>query len=532
MADTIMRMPSPLASVTVSRDRHNNVHRSCTGCSQVRSPRNAATGFDELNGGGQPLGASARSFFEPRFGHDFSNILIHSDARADRLASSVNARAFTYGRHIVLQAGEYQPETSAGRHLLAHELTHTIQQGASSAITGHSAAADASVLQSYPVQRTEVPELQRLCSDLTTPPPMTCKVGNDSAGSSATFVLFAENRSDLSPAAQATLQAIAAAWHAGGGVGVLRIDGFASVEGKEEDNCPLSCDRANAVAAELAAPSDGSPGIPDPVTNLEIIAQGETDQFSTSLAPNRRVTINTSGGAPAPGPACGLSVTGPNDVDHFCAAYVPSDAAACGVFPAPDVTLTAVGAAPGTVPRWSIVRNSANASIAGANTGTTVDIQGDAASAAQGDVTVQVTDGTCTATHLLTVREPSELTAAPVSTSGPTFIQIFVTYTHRDQFGNPMGAGICWDETITICSNSIPGATFTFGDVPTNAAGQNGDRLRIDAPGGIPASLCIKLDQTITSGGCGPLMHNTILFQPGGITLTQNDSCAPGDPCP
>ena len=560
VANMIMGMTDSIISPIVGRNGNIAVQGQCTECTAetnisindekivqnkgistqpmhsqgAQSVTVSTSGINELNGGGKQLNISALSFFEQRFGHDFSNVRVHSDARADKLTESLNARAFAYGQHIVMRTGEYKPETSAGRYLLAHELTHTIQQGASPSIVGtDTSAVGASIQQPYPVHHTIAPELQRLCSDLAVPPPMSCEVGTDSPGSSGTSVQFAVGSSVLTGTAQTTIQAVAAAWHAGGGAGVLRIDGFASIEGREKHNCPLSCDRANSVAAELAAPSDGSPGIPDPLRNLEIIAQGETTQFSApSLPPNRRAVITTSGGAPAPGPACGLTVTGPNDVDHYCAAYVPSDAAACGVFPAPNITLTAAGAAAGATPRWSIVRGGGNASIVGANTGASVAIKGDAASGTQGDVTAQVTDGTCTATHLLTVREPSELTAAPVSTSGPTFIQIFVTYTHRDQFGNPMGAGICWDETINICANNIPGATFTFGDVPTNAAGQNGDLLRVSSPGGIPAALCIKLDQTITSGGCGPLMHNTILFQPGGITLTENDSCAAGDPCP
>ncbi len=557
IADTIMRMSGLTNSPVAGRDGQNLVQRLCTECTaeisttaeneedeqgiviQAQSVHSESAqsdavdmvGFKALNGGGEPLKASTRSFFEPRFGYDFRNVLVHSDASADRLARSVNARAFTYGHHIVFRAGEYEQETSTGRHLLAHELTHTIQQSASPSVDSDPSLTKASIQQSYPIQRSSVPELQRLCSDLGSPPAMTCQVGVDSPGSSGTSVLFAVNRSSLTPAAQTILQAVAAAWHAGGGAGMLRVDGFASDEGKEENNCPLSCDRANAVAAELAAPSDGSPGIPDPLRNLEIFAQGETDQFSRSLAPNRRVVITTTGGAPAPGPACGLAITGPNDVNHFCAAYVPSDAPSCPEFPAPDITLTTAGAAPGTTPSWSIIRGGANASIVSANTGATVDIKGDAASGAQGDVTVQATDGTCTATYLLTVREPSDMAAAENSSSGATFVQNIITYTVQDQFGNPMGARICVDETVTVCARSHP-AVFNFGDAPTDAAGRVQDRLRVDAPGGLPVSLCIKLDQILTAGGCGPLLHNTILFQAGGITLTQSDSCASGDPCP
>ncbi len=484
-----------------------------------------------LASSGTPMQPVLRQDMEQRFGHDFSNVRIHTGHAAEQSTRDVNAHAYTVGHNIVFGSGQFSPASNTGSHLLAHELSHTIQQGTSASLINQSAVNEPSTRNSN-LQRTTNPVLQRTCADLDPRPAISCQIGTSTSGSSGTSILFGVNGAALSPAAKATIKSVITAWHTGGATGVLRIQGFASTEGKEEDNCPLSCNRANAVASELAAPSDGSQGITDPVNNLEIIAQGETNQFSSSLAPNRRVTINTSGGAPAPGPACGLTITGLNDVDHYCAAYVPSDAATCGVFPAPNVTLTAAGATAGTTPRWSIVRNTANASIVGASTGTTVDIKGDTASGAQGNVTVQVTDGTCTAMHFLTVREPSELSLASVATTNPNLVQLVITYTVRDQFGNPMGANICLDETVTVCADIPGGPPFNFGDAPTNANGQATDTLSDSRPGGIPANLCTKLNQSITAGGCGPLAQNTILFRPTGVVLTQNDSCSAGDPCP
>lgn len=86
---------------------------------------------DVLRSTGQPLDAETRSFFEPRFEHDFSHVRIHTDARAAESAQAVNALAYTLGRNIVFGAGQYQPESAAGKQLLAHELTHTVQQGRS-----------------------------------------------------------------------------------------------------------------------------------------------------------------------------------------------------------------------------------------------------------------------------------------------------------------------------------------------------------------------------------------------------------------
>ncbi|HEX5884564.1 MAG TPA: DUF4157 domain-containing protein, partial [Pyrinomonadaceae bacterium] len=81
-------------------------------------------------GGGQPLHESARSFFEPRFGHSFSKVRVHTGEAADRAAKSINARAFTRGNDIAFASGEHDFSSAAGRRLMAHELTHTLQQGA------------------------------------------------------------------------------------------------------------------------------------------------------------------------------------------------------------------------------------------------------------------------------------------------------------------------------------------------------------------------------------------------------------------
>jgi|GEM_PF-1749920 len=86
-------------------------------------------GIESLRGGGRRLPESTQSFFEERFGRDFSDVRVHTGGRADSLARSVDARAFTTGRDVVFRSGEYQPESGVGRRLLAHELTHVVQQG-------------------------------------------------------------------------------------------------------------------------------------------------------------------------------------------------------------------------------------------------------------------------------------------------------------------------------------------------------------------------------------------------------------------
>jgi hypothetical protein len=86
---------------------------------------------DALRSSGQPLDASTRSFMESRFGHDFGSVRVHSGELAGESARSVNALAYTRGHNVVFGHGQYAPETTAGRRLLAHELTHVLQQAAS-----------------------------------------------------------------------------------------------------------------------------------------------------------------------------------------------------------------------------------------------------------------------------------------------------------------------------------------------------------------------------------------------------------------
>jgi len=86
--------------------------------------------LESRKGGGTPLPAETRSFMEPRFGADFSSVRLHTDSGAAQLSQDLQAQAFTRGADIYMGAGKYNPGTSSGNELLAHELTHVVQQGA------------------------------------------------------------------------------------------------------------------------------------------------------------------------------------------------------------------------------------------------------------------------------------------------------------------------------------------------------------------------------------------------------------------
>jgi pyrrolidone-carboxylate peptidase len=119
-----------------------------------RAPAAAASHEDEgatasvdpvLAAPGHALDAKTRTFMEPRFGRDFSHVRVHNDAQAQDSAQALDAAAYTVGRHVVFGADHYRPETTTGQRLLAHELTHVLQQGA-----GATSGAAAPTLQRQP----------------------------------------------------------------------------------------------------------------------------------------------------------------------------------------------------------------------------------------------------------------------------------------------------------------------------------------------------------------------------------------------
>jgi hypothetical protein len=108
-------------------EKEESIQRKETDANEI-NPKSEGqlTNFNQ----GQPLPESARSFFEPRFGQSFSDVRIHTGAAADQAAKSINAKAYTLGNSITFANGEYDFSSSSGRRLMAHELTHTLQQAA------------------------------------------------------------------------------------------------------------------------------------------------------------------------------------------------------------------------------------------------------------------------------------------------------------------------------------------------------------------------------------------------------------------
>jgi phage-related protein len=140
-AAEVMRAPAPAASIAVGETTSlqpcscdacscgSGIHRKESGPAPAHDPSHEI--HSAVSAGGTPLSPGVRTFMEPRFGADFGGVRIHTGEHAAQLSHNLNAHAFTVGNHIFFGRGQYQPDAGSGKELIAHELTHTIQQGAS-----------------------------------------------------------------------------------------------------------------------------------------------------------------------------------------------------------------------------------------------------------------------------------------------------------------------------------------------------------------------------------------------------------------
>ncbi len=141
MADKVMRMP--LSGAEFAGISSPVIQRKCADCEQEdeklqrKSVSNNGGGFaspqlssqiTSTRGGGLGLDTQTRGFMENGFGRDFSSVKIHTGSYAGQMNRDLNARAFTIGNDIYFNQGQYQPASESGRRLLAHELTHVVQQ--------------------------------------------------------------------------------------------------------------------------------------------------------------------------------------------------------------------------------------------------------------------------------------------------------------------------------------------------------------------------------------------------------------------
>ncbi|ABA58324.1 hypothetical protein Noc_1858 [Nitrosococcus oceani ATCC 19707] len=124
IADRVMAMPARQRASSVT-PRIQRLSGEANGRTDVVPDSVKQT----LASPGKPLDSATRSLFEPRFGHDFSQVRVHTDTLAAESAKAVNAQAYTVGDHVVFGQRKYKPRSLGGLRLLAHELTHVVQQG-------------------------------------------------------------------------------------------------------------------------------------------------------------------------------------------------------------------------------------------------------------------------------------------------------------------------------------------------------------------------------------------------------------------
>lgn len=144
MADKVMRMPAnENVQQSFFKPVVTSIQRKCTNCEEEdkiqRKESNSEAGamssmesYLSNISGGRNLNENERSFFEPRMGYDFSSVRLHTDSAANRSAKNIHALAYTHGNNIFFSPGQYQPDTNAGQKLMAHELTHVVQQNSAS----------------------------------------------------------------------------------------------------------------------------------------------------------------------------------------------------------------------------------------------------------------------------------------------------------------------------------------------------------------------------------------------------------------
>jgi hypothetical protein len=142
LGDSISVFRNPILQRKCDCGQHTGAGGECEECKKKKILQRQGTGWggpsiappivhDVIRSAGQPLDPETKSFFEPRFGRDFSGVRVHTDSRAAESARAVDALAYTVGNKVVFGRGRYQPRTDEGRELLAHELTHTVQQSSS-----------------------------------------------------------------------------------------------------------------------------------------------------------------------------------------------------------------------------------------------------------------------------------------------------------------------------------------------------------------------------------------------------------------
>ncbi|HWK04715.1 MAG TPA: DUF4157 domain-containing protein [Puia sp.] len=286
MADKVMRMSD--TEMLQTKPSPVSIQRKCAHCEEEEklqrkasvdadAPAISSAVQETLQSTGHSLDGGTRSFMEERFGYDFAGVQIHNDSPAHHSSADINALAYTHGQHIVFAAGQYQPDTNTGKQLLAHELTHVVQQNGS----------QKSILQRKTPTDDPSSKGNGSCDAVETN-------SVDKTGSALKFETSSSNVS--SKTSQDTLNLFTKTWQQNGSKNEVLVNGYASLQGpadtesRQAMNLGFSCDRANSVKADLIAK-----GVTAAL--ITTIAHGETSEFG-SFEENRRVQFKEKIAAP------------------------------------------------------------------------------------------------------------------------------------------------------------------------------------------------------------------------------------------
>jgi outer membrane protein OmpA-like peptidoglycan-associated protein len=280
VADQVMRMPVDASlKVTHHSDNSEKLHAKRHVGEEDEEQDPLSSVGDVINSAGSSLDEATRTFFEPRFGTDFSHVRVHTDATAGKSARAINARAYTLGNHIVFGHGEYRPADVGGKTLLAHELAHVAQGAAQSSKINRNViyrqdgdGEGAPGESEAPMSRADEIALSRSSPGL---------IAGEQSPLTLSLYNFGIDVSQPKPEHRAVLNELGRFLATRATVRVsVRSIGFADSSGPEDYNLALSRRRANAVKAIL-----------DPLitSRIAVSAYGETNP----AAPNDTVEGRT-----------------------------------------------------------------------------------------------------------------------------------------------------------------------------------------------------------------------------------------------
>jgi outer membrane protein OmpA-like peptidoglycan-associated protein len=241
------------------RKREASLQRSATSTAPISTVPPIV--YEVLRSPGRPLDSATRAYMEPRFGHDFSQVRVHTDQKAAQSASAVNALAYTVGQDIVFNKGQYAPLTGSRQRLIGHELTHVIQQDTASAaiqpklIVGPPngpaeaqaeqmaetlVSSAANIAQNIPQTAQSV---QRACMPAAIGQPEGCIIPPDYGFfiTDQPFFMFDVNCDNFALGQDLNLAAFANSLPS---TATFEIHGYASVDGDPNFNHNLACARA------------------------------------------------------------------------------------------------------------------------------------------------------------------------------------------------------------------------------------------------------------------------------------------------